>query len=63
MLIAKHALLRRVGEPSPDRITPSSKGYTARGSRPGHRPMGYGGKVTALAVHVESFPAHSAPCP
>jgi fumarate hydratase subunit alpha len=21
-------------------------------------PMGYGGRVTALAVHIEAFPAH-----
>jgi len=26
-------------------------------------PMGYGGRVTALAVHVETFPCHIASLP
>jgi fumarate hydratase subunit alpha len=59
MLMAKHALLRRVGEPSPDPENAGlEKEILKRVNDLGIGPMGYGGRVTALAVHVESFPAH-----
>jgi fumarate hydratase subunit alpha len=59
MLIAKHALLRKVGEPSPDKETADlEKEILKRVNDLGIGPMGYGGRITALAVHVESFPAH-----
>jgi fumarate hydratase subunit alpha len=59
MLMAKHALLRRVGEPSPDKETAAlEREILKKVNDLGIGPLGYGGRVTALAVHVESFPAH-----
>jgi len=59
MLIAKHALLRKVGEPSPDKESAElEKDILKKVNDLGIGPAGYGGRVTALAVQVESFPAH-----
>jgi fumarate hydratase subunit alpha len=59
MLMAKHALLRKVGEPSPDKETAAlEREILKKVNNLGIGPMGYGGRVTALAVHAESFPAH-----
>jgi len=59
MLMAKHALLRRVGEPGPDKENADlEKEILHKVNNLGIGPMGYGGRITALAVHVESFPAH-----
>ncbi|MGD1119935.1 MAG: fumarate hydratase [Dehalococcoidales bacterium] len=59
MLMAKHALIRRVGEPSPDRENAElEREILEQVNKLGIGPMGYGGRITALAVHVESFPAH-----
>jgi fumarate hydratase subunit alpha len=59
MLMAKHALLRKVGEPSPDKENAAlEREILNKVNKLGIGPMGYGGRVTALAVHVESFPAH-----
>jgi len=59
MILAKHALLRRVGEPSPDKENADlEKEILKEVNNLGIGPMGYGGRITALAVHVESFPAH-----
>jgi fumarate hydratase subunit alpha len=59
MLMAKHALLRRVGEPSPDKETADlEKEVLKKVNDLGIGPMGYGGRITSLAVHVESFPVH-----
>ena len=59
MILAKHALLRRVGEPSPDKENADlEKEILQKVNNLGIGPMGYGGRITALAVHVESFPAH-----
>jgi fumarate hydratase subunit alpha len=59
MYLAKHALLRKVGEPSPDEEnTALEKEILSKVNNLGIGPMGYGGRITALAVHVESFPAH-----
>jgi fumarate hydratase subunit alpha len=59
LIIAKRALLRRVGEPSPDRETAGlEREILDEVNRLGIGPMGYGGRITALAVHVETFPAH-----
>jgi len=64
MFIAKKALLRRVGEPNPD---PEAAGLEReilqRVNDLGIGAMGYGGTVTALAVHVETFPCHIASMP
>jgi fumarate hydratase subunit alpha len=59
MIMAKHALLRKVGEPSPDAENADlEKEILKKVNDLGIGPMGYGGRITALAVHVESFPAH-----
>jgi fumarate hydratase subunit alpha len=59
MALAKHALIRKVGEPSPDKETAAlEQEILHKVNNLGIGPMGYGGRVTALAVHVESFPAH-----
>ena len=63
-LIAKRALLREVGKPNPD---PEIAGLEAellkRINASGVGPQGFGGNTTALAVHVETFPAHIASMP
>ena len=57
--LAKKALVRRVGEPSPDEETAGlERELLAKVNNLGIGPMGYGGRITALAVHVETFPAH-----
>lgn len=59
--LAKHALLRRLGEPSPDPEDAAlERDILERINKLGIGPQGYGGRTTALAVHVESFPAHIA---
>ncbi|MFW6117914.1 MAG: fumarate hydratase [Chloroflexota bacterium] len=59
MFIAKKALLRKVGEPSPDHeVAELEKEILGRVNNLGIGAMGYGGTVTALAVHVETFPCH-----
>jgi fumarate hydratase subunit alpha len=64
MFIAKKALLRKVGEPSPDpEVADLEREILERVNNLGIGAMGYGGKVTALAVHVETFPCHIASMP
>jgi fumarate hydratase subunit alpha len=64
MLMAKHALIRKVGEPAPDKENAElEKEILRRVNNLGIGPMGYGGRVTALAVHVETFPAHMTALP
>jgi fumarate hydratase subunit alpha len=59
MLMAKKALLRKVGQPSPDpEIAQLEKAILGRVNEMGIGPMGYGGSTTALAVHAEVWPAH-----
>jgi fumarate hydratase subunit alpha len=59
MMLAKHALIRKVGEPSPDKETAAlEKEILHKVNELGIGPMGYGGRITALAIHVETFPAH-----
>jgi fumarate hydratase subunit alpha len=59
MLLAKHVLIRKVGEPSPDKENADlEKEILHKVNNLGIGPMGYGGRITALAVHVESFPSH-----
>lgn len=62
--LAKHALLRKVGEPSPDaEVADLEREILNRVNNLGIGPMGYGGRITALAVHAESFPTHIASLP
>lgn len=64
LMLAKRALLRKVGEPNPDaEVAELEKEILKRINNLGIGPMGYGGRVTALAVHVEVFPAHIASMP
>jgi fumarate hydratase subunit alpha len=59
MLMAKHALLRKTGEPSPDiEVAGLENEILKTVNDLGIGPAGYGGRITALAVHVESFPSH-----
>lgn len=59
LFLAKHALLRKLGEPSPDPDTAElEKEILKKVNNLGIGPAGYGGRITALAVHAESFPAH-----
>lgn len=64
MMIAKKALLRKVGEPNPDpEVAELEREILQRVNNLGIGPMGYGGRITALAVHAEVFPAHIASLP
>ncbi len=64
MILAKKSLLRKVGEPSPDAETSAlEEEILERVNKLGIGPMGYGGRTTALAVHIEVFPTHIASLP
>jgi fumarate hydratase subunit alpha len=64
MQLAKKSLLRKVGEPSPDpEVADLEKELLKRVNALGIGPQGFGGRNTALAVHVETFPAHMASMP
>ena len=64
MLLAKKSLLRRTGAYNADpEIKGLEKQILAAVNSLGIGPMGYGGSVTALAVHIEVFPAHIASLP
>jgi fumarate hydratase subunit alpha len=64
MMLAKHALLRPVGSTNPDpELAALERDLLQRVNDTGAGPQGLGGRVTALAVHVESFPAHIASLP
>lgn len=63
-LMAKEALLRPLGKPNADEVAAALEsrlldGVNATGIGPG----GMGGRVTALAVHVETLPCHIASLP
>ena len=62
--LAKHSLLREVGQPSPDsEVAELEAEILERVNRIGIGPQGFGGLTTALAVHVETFPCHIASMP
>jgi len=64
MLMAKKALLRKIGLHNPDpEVAELEKELLRRINELGIGPMGYGGRITALAVNVETFPAHIASMP
>jgi fumarate hydratase subunit alpha len=64
MLMAKKALLREAGKPSPDpEVAELEKELLQRINATGVGPGGVGGRITSLAVHVETFPAHIASLP
>ncbi len=64
MLLAKKALLRKVGQPNSDpEVAELEKEILNQVNSLGIGPEGFGGRVTALAVHVETFPCHIASLP
>ena len=64
MMLSKKALLRKVGEPNPDtEAAELEKEILNRVNNLGIGAMGYGGRITALAVHVETSPCHIASVP
>lgn len=62
--LAKKALLRPTGKPNPDReYAELERDILRQVNNLGIGPMGYGGRITALAVNVEVTPAHIASLP
>lgn len=62
--LAKKALLRKLGQPHSDpKFAALEKDILERVNATGIGPAGFGGRVTALAVHVEPFAAHIASLP
>ena len=63
-LIAKKALLRPIGSPNARLELASLEEMLLKAvNKTGIGPEGLGGEVTAMAVHVESFPCHIASLP
>lgn len=63
-LLSKKAILRPVGEPSPEPIDARMEADLLEAvNGTGVGPSGLGGRITALAVHVESYPCHIASLP
>ncbi|WP_153126852.1 fumarate hydratase [Peribacillus tepidiphilus] len=63
-LLAKKALARKAGEPNPNpTYAEIEKELLERINKLGIGPQGFGGKVTALAVHIETYPTHIAMMP
>ncbi|HEX9021963.1 MAG TPA: fumarate hydratase [Nitrospirota bacterium] len=63
-LLAKKSLLRPIGGPNPKLELASIEEMLLKAvNKTGIGPEGLGGKVTAMAVHVESFPCHIASLP
>ncbi|MDW7672407.1 MAG: fumarate hydratase [Bacillota bacterium] len=63
-LIAKQALLRKIGEHHANPVVSEiEKELLEEINKLGIGPQGFGGKTTALAVNIETFPAHIASMP
>ncbi len=59
MSMAKKAITRKVGQPSPDaEVAQLESELLERINATGIGPQAWGGRVTALAVHVETYPTH-----
>ncbi len=64
LMLAKKALLRKVGEHNPDpEVAELERELLQKVNGIGIGPMGYGGRTTALAVNVEVFSSHIASMP
>lgn len=64
MLLAKHSLLREVGQPSPDpEVAELERDILEKVNKLGIGPQGLGGSITSLAVHIETYPCHIASLP
>lgn len=62
--LAKKALLRPLGEPNPDPFyAEMEKEILTKVNDLGIGPQGFGGRVTSLAVHIETHPCHIASFP
>ncbi len=58
-LLSKHALLRPVGQPNPEpRLAALEADLLRRINDLGIGPAGFGGRITAFAVHAEAHPTH-----
>jgi fumarate hydratase subunit alpha len=63
-LLAKKSLLRELGQPNPDpEVASLERELLAAVNNLGIGPMGLGGRLTALAVHVLMQPCHIASLP
>ena len=63
-ILAKRALMRRVGEPHPSpRVAQLENELLKEINSLGIGPQGLGGRITALAVHIEVYPCHIASLP
>ena len=63
-ILAKEALLRNVGIPNPDKeLDALEKELLEKINNLGIGPMGFGGRTTALAVHIQTAPCHIASLP
>jgi len=63
-ILAKRALMRRVGEPHPSpRVAQLENELLEEINSLGIGPQGLGGRITALAVHIEVYPCHIASLP
>ena len=63
-LIAKQALLRKVGERHPDpRVARLEEELLEEVNALGIGPQGFGGRITALDLHINTFPSHIASMP
>jgi fumarate hydratase subunit alpha len=59
MLLAKKAITRRVGQPHPDAETADFEHeLLEKVNALGLGPQAVGGRTTALAVHIETYPTH-----
>ena len=62
--LAKKALMRHAGEPNPNPYYAAmEQELLEKINALGIGPQGFGGKTTALAVHIEQFPTHIAGLP
>ncbi|MBN2910244.1 fumarate hydratase [Polycladomyces sp. WAk] len=63
-LLAKKALTRKAGEPHPNpEYAKLEQELLEEINKLGIGPQGFGGQVTALAVHIETYPTHIAMMP
>jgi fumarate hydratase subunit alpha len=63
-MLAKKALLRPLDQPNPHtHLAQLERELMDEINALGIGPQGFGGSVTALAVHIESYPTHIAALP
>lgn len=63
-MLAKKALLRKLGDPSKNEMAAKlEKELLAEINNTGIGPAGFGGSITALAIHIEVMPCHIATFP